>query len=170
MVHDHDHCPSCVDAALHIIIQCLLDAISSEQRVGFIEHINLIRFTFLHSAYQLNRGRKQADAGLRCSASPVPSVILEVGSSEILIQLQTDAKLWIEDLPEVCQFLPLFPLLPPLTVTLLGKTSHPCFDRPSHCPPPDPSSDNRSIMARIPPQPSCTFASSSAKRTSDGIA
>ena len=43
---------------------------------------NLNRFTFLHPAYQLSRGKKQADAGLRCSASQlVPSVILEVGSS-----------------------------------------------------------------------------------------
>jgi hypothetical protein len=85
---------------------------------------NLSRFTFLHPAYQLSRGRKQADAGLRCSASPIPSVILEVGSSESLMQLQTDAKLWIEDLPEVCQFLFLLPLL---IGTLLDTTSYPAL-------------------------------------------
>ena len=79
---------------------------------------NLSGFTLLHLAYEVGPGKKQADAGLRCSASVLPSVVLEVGSSESFIQLQTDAKLWIEDMPEVCQFLFL------VATTQLFTTTH----------------------------------------------
>lgn len=71
---------------------------------------SLSRFTFLHTAYQLGRGKIQADVGLRCSASAFLNVVLEVGSSESFMQLRTDAKLWIENfMPKVCRFLPLLP-------------------------------------------------------------
>lgn len=53
--------------------------------------------------YQLRERKKQADAAFRPTNgnSQNPSVVLEVGCSESLQQLKTDARLWIEHMPEV---------------------------------------------------------------------
>lgn len=52
---------------------------------------------------ELGRRMKEADAGVRPTASDsdLPSVVLEIGSSESLTQLKIDAKLWLEHTPEV---------------------------------------------------------------------
>lgn len=65
--------------------------------------------TILLPAFQLGPRKKQADASFRPTACPLrlPSIILEVGDSESLAQLKIDAKLWLELMPEVSQFLPL---------------------------------------------------------------
>ncbi len=52
-------------------------------------------------AINLGPRQKQADAGIG-PAPENPSVILEVGDSESLTQLKTDARLWLEHVPEVC--------------------------------------------------------------------
>jgi len=70
---------------------------------------NLGWFTFLHLAFQLGHRKKEADACIRPDQFDYPSVVLEVGSSESLTQLKTDARLWIEHVPEVCQSCPLLP-------------------------------------------------------------
>jgi hypothetical protein len=56
--------------------------------------------------------KKQADAGFEPDPNPSghPSIVLEVGSSESLTQLKIDARLWLEHMHEVSQFLPLLPL------------------------------------------------------------
>ena len=51
---------------------------------------NLSQFTSLHLAYQLGPGKNQVDTHLWCFASASPSIVLEVGSLESFIQLQTD--------------------------------------------------------------------------------
>ena len=63
-------------------------------------------------AYQLGSRKKEGDAGVEPDPNPsgLPSVVLEVGSSESLTQLRIDARLWLERVPEVSQFLPLLPL------------------------------------------------------------
>jgi hypothetical protein len=60
-------------------------------------------FTFLLPAIQLKSRQKQADASIAPYPNPpgCPSIVLEVGSSESLTQLKIDARLWIEDMPEV---------------------------------------------------------------------
>jgi hypothetical protein len=51
---------------------------------------------------------KQPDSAMSPEGSHFPSIVLEVGDSESMTQLKIDAKLWIEDMPEVSQFLFLF--------------------------------------------------------------
>ena len=70
---------------------------------------------------------KEADAGVRptLSDSRLPSVVLEVGDSESLMQLKIDARLWIEHTQEVCLFF--FPSNS-LTRTSSGTASHPYFN------------------------------------------
>ena len=64
-------------------------------------------FTFFHPAFEIqvgdSRRKKEADACIRPEQSCYPSVILEVGSSESLSQVEVDAQLWIEHVPEVRQ-------------------------------------------------------------------
>ena len=48
---------------------------------------------------------KQADGGIRSTASNRPGVVLEVGVSEGMGQLKVDAKRWLEHMAEVSQFL-----------------------------------------------------------------
>ncbi|KAF8817097.1 hypothetical protein BYT27DRAFT_7219332 [Phlegmacium glaucopus] len=61
--------------------------------------------TLLAIALLLNLGRrmKEADAGVwpTASNSDLPSVVLEVGSLESLMQLKIDVKLWLEHTQEV---------------------------------------------------------------------
>jgi hypothetical protein len=54
-------------------------------------------------AFELGQRLKEADAGIRPTASnsDLPSVVLEVGSSESLSQLKIDAMLWLEHTQEV---------------------------------------------------------------------
>lgn len=52
-------------------------------------------------AIHLGPRQKQADAGIG-PAPGNPSVVLEVGDSESLTQLEIDARLWLERIPEVC--------------------------------------------------------------------
>ena len=59
-------------------------------------------------AFALGSRRKEADTGVRPTASIYPSVVLEVGSSESLSQLQIDARLWLEHLAEVLRISSLF--------------------------------------------------------------
>ena len=61
-----------------------------------------------YSAFVLGPRRKEADSGVRPTASIYPSVVLEVGSSESLSQLQIDARLWLEHLAEVLRISSLF--------------------------------------------------------------
>jgi len=55
------------------------------------------------TTFELGRKMKEADAGVQPTASDsdLPSVVLEVGSSESLTQLKIDAKLWLEQTHEV---------------------------------------------------------------------
>lgn len=55
----------------------------------------------LSPAFDLEQKKKQADSGVRLTTSDYPSIVLEVGNSESLTQLQTDAKLWLEDFVDV---------------------------------------------------------------------
>jgi len=50
------------------------------------------------TTYQLSSRKKQGDAGVEPVPNPsgLPSVVLEVGSSESLTQLKIDASLWLE--------------------------------------------------------------------------
>ena len=54
-------------------------------------------------AFKLGNRMKEADAGVRPTASDsdLPSVVLEVGSSESITQLKIDAKHWLEHTQEV---------------------------------------------------------------------
>jgi len=52
-------------------------------------------------AFEFGSKKKQADSGVRTLISDNPSIILEVGDLGSLGQLQTDAKLWLRDMPEV---------------------------------------------------------------------
>ena len=71
-------------------------------------HNSSLGFTFLPPAFQLGSRKKQADAGVAPVPNPsgLPSVILEVGDSESLKQLKIDARLWLETVFDVSQFLP----------------------------------------------------------------
>jgi len=55
------------------------------------------------TTFELGRRLKEADAGVwpTASNSDLPSVVLEVGSSESLTQLKIDARLWLEHTQEV---------------------------------------------------------------------
>ena len=55
----------------------------------------------------------QGDAGVEPTPNPsdLPSIILEVGSSESLTQLKIDASLWLETAVEVSWFLPSLPII-----------------------------------------------------------
>ena len=57
----------------------------------------------LPPAYQLGTRKKQADAGVEPIPNPsgIPGIVLEVGSSESLAQLEVDVRLWLEDMPMV---------------------------------------------------------------------
>jgi len=83
-------------------------------------------------AFELGRRLKEADAGVwpTASNSDLPSVVLEVGSSESLTQLKIDARLWLEHTQEVSQFFSCDSLTRPSS----GTTGHPYFNRPPHCP------------------------------------
>jgi len=61
----------------------------------------------LPPAFDLGPRKKQPDSGVRPTGSDDPSVVLEVGSSESLGQLQIDAQLWLERTDYV-RFLSLF--------------------------------------------------------------
>ena len=80
---------------------------SWEEQVCFRTCTKLQLFTFLHPAFEIqvgdSRRKKEADACIRPEQSCYPSVILEVGSSESLSQVEVDAQLWIEHVPEVRQ-------------------------------------------------------------------
>ena len=52
-------------------------------------------------AIHLGPHQMQADAAIR-PAPGNPTVVLEVGDSESLTQLNIDAKLWLEHIPGVC--------------------------------------------------------------------
>ena len=54
-------------------------------------------------AFVFGQRRKEADAGVwpTASDSALPSVVLEVGSLESIMQLKIDAKLWLEHTQEV---------------------------------------------------------------------
>ena len=52
-------------------------------------------------AIHLGPRQKEADAAIG-PAPGHPSVVLEVGDSESLTQLKIDARLWLEQIPEVC--------------------------------------------------------------------
>jgi hypothetical protein len=77
-------------------------------------------------AFELERGMKEADAGVQPTASDsdLPSVVLEVGSSESLAQLKIDARLWLEHTQEVSQFFSCNSLTRPSP----GTTGHPYFN------------------------------------------
>ena len=96
----------------HILNYFLLAAWALDQQVSLIEHIILPKFTLLPPAFQLGSRKKQTDASVSPDHNPsrLPSIVLEVGSSESITQLKIDAKLWLETVPEVSQFLPLLPL------------------------------------------------------------
>ncbi|KAF5384186.1 hypothetical protein D9615_003258 [Tricholomella constricta] len=80
------------------------------------------------TTFQLGPRKKQADAAVRptVSDSRLPSVVLEVGSSESLTQLEIDAKLWLEHTQEVRLVMLIFidpplapnPTFPRITVQL----------------------------------------------------
>ena len=74
--------------------------------------------------------KKQPDSGVRSSGSNYPSVVLEVGSSESLAQLYTDAQLWLECTDDV-RFLPLFFIL---SSVCSGTACCPYFYWSSCCP------------------------------------
>lgn len=83
-------------------------------------------------AFELGRRMKEADAGVRPTASDsdLPSVVLEVGSSESLTQLKVDAKLWLKHTQEVSRFFACNSLTRPSS----GTTGHPYLNRLPHCP------------------------------------
>jgi hypothetical protein len=54
-------------------------------------------FDLFPSAFELAEGIiKEPDTGVRPIASPLPTVVLEIGDSETLTQLRVDARLWLE--------------------------------------------------------------------------
>jgi len=71
-------------------------------------------------AIQLGPFQKQADAAIG-PAPGKPSVVLEVGDSESLTQLENDARRWLEHIPEVTEFVV-------LSHMLSGSISMPNFD------------------------------------------
>lgn len=89
-----------------------------------IHNLSLGLSSFL--AFELGRRLKEADAGMwpTASDSDLPSVVLEVGSSESLTQLKIDAKLWLEHTPEVSRFFSCNSLTRPSS----GTTGHPYFN------------------------------------------
>ncbi len=62
-------------------------------------------------AFEFGLKQKQPDNGVRPFTSLSPSIILEVGDLGSLGQLQTDARLWLRDKPEVSQSMSSFPLI-----------------------------------------------------------
>jgi hypothetical protein len=71
-----------------------------------MDHIIEVRVNlFFHPAFQFGLRQKQGDAAVLPTASRLPSVILEVGDSESLTQLKIDARLWLEHMLEVSQYL-----------------------------------------------------------------
>jgi hypothetical protein len=67
------------------------------------------------TTFQLGSRKKQADAGVEPDPNPsgLPSIVLEVGSSESLTQLKIDARLWLEHVPEI-QLVILLSIDPPI--------------------------------------------------------
>ncbi|KAF8349843.1 hypothetical protein F5887DRAFT_942629 [Amanita rubescens] len=53
------------------------------------------------TTFQFGLRKKQPDAGIWPAQSRLPSIVLEVGDSASLTQLNIDARLWLEDMPEV---------------------------------------------------------------------
>jgi len=93
--------------------RALQDVLPSEKQVRLVARNLRLGLTYLPQVYQVDRNkRKQADAGVRLTSSLPPSVVFEVGDSESLRQLRVDARLWLEDFPQVTHFLfcPSFPL------------------------------------------------------------
>ncbi|KAF8351356.1 hypothetical protein F5887DRAFT_1058236 [Amanita rubescens] len=65
------------------------------------------------TSFEFGLRMKQADSGIRPAQSRLPSIVLEVGDSESLMQLKIDARLWLEDMPEV-QLVILLLISPPI--------------------------------------------------------
>ena len=65
---------------------------------------NSREFTFLHPDFDFESGKKQPDFSVGHVGSSYPTVVLEVGDSESLAQLEIDAKFWLEGPPQVCPF------------------------------------------------------------------
>lgn len=128
--------------------QMKLDALALAQQVCLID--NLCSQLISLPACQLGPKKKQADAGIRPLFNPshLPSVVVEVGSSESMTQLKIDAQLWLEHSAEVSQFVLYCHLL---TWTSSDKACHPYFNRPPHSSLPKFSKTHHSIVAEFPP-------------------
>ena len=76
----------------------------------------------------------QPDAGIMpmLYSCRIPSIVLEAGSAESRIQLEVDARHWLEKMPEVSLIFPCCHLLKFSSDT----ASHPYIHRPYHSPPP----------------------------------
>ena len=81
----------------------LLDVWALEQQVCDRTHNLSLCLPFFLLAYQLGSRRKQADGSVEPVPNPsaLPSIVLEVGSSDSLTQLKIDASLWLETAAEV---------------------------------------------------------------------
>jgi len=87
-------------------------------------------FTFLHPAFDFKPGKKQPDSGLGHFGSRYLSIVLEVGDSDSLAQLEIDAKFWLEGPPQVCPFLPTHQNIPKIIIKLwqaVGTDGHFCM-------------------------------------------
>jgi hypothetical protein len=98
-------------------------------------------------AYELGLRKKQPDDGIQPLFNPsgLPSIVVEVGSSESLNQLKIDARLWLEYSAEVSLVL----YCHSLTRISSDKARHPYFNRPPPSPLPKFSNNHNSIMAEF---------------------